>query len=101
MPAPFTALESRINAAVGARLSNALATFNGGEEFGVVFDRVPVQLVDGYAESAGPEASFDIARTPALAYSSVLLIDGVSYVVTGGLEPDQSGWVTVQLRKAA
>ncbi|WP_027730880.1 hypothetical protein ABL850_14765 [Variovorax paradoxus] len=100
MPGPFAALEDRVNAAVEARLSNALASFNGGEAFGVVFDRLPVQLIDGYAESAGPEASFDIARAPGLAHGSVLVIDGVGYSVTGGLEPDRSGWVTVQLRKA-
>lgn len=98
--APFAAIETRINAAVGARLSNAIATFNGGDEFGVIFDRLPVQTIDGYAESVGPQAAFDIARAPGLVYGSVLVIDGVDYSVTGGLEPDRSGWVTVQLRKA-
>lgn len=97
--APFARLEQRVNRAVLGRLANAVAVAGGGEPFGVVFDRAPAAF-DQLVEAAGPQASFDLAKAPGLAYGSALLIDSVSYTVTGGLEPDSSGWVTVQLRKA-
>jgi len=90
-----------VNSAVSERLSNAVATFNGGAEFDVVFDRQPAQPLEGFVESAGPEASFEISLTPGLALGDVLVIDGVEYSVAGGLEPDRSGWVTVQLHLVA
>lgn len=101
MPAAFAALEQRVNAAVTARIGNALAIFEGGDEFPVVFDRAVASPLEGIVESAGPQAGFELAYTPGLEYQDTLTIDGVPYVVVGGLEPDSSGWVAVQLRLAS
>ena len=96
--APFAAVEQMVNAGVLGTLANATATFNGGEPFGVIFDLLPADF-DQLAEARGPQAAFDLAKAPGLAYGSTLVIDGATYTVTGGLEPDASGWATVQLRK--
>jgi hypothetical protein len=96
---PFAEIESLVNRGVESTLSNAVAVFDGGEPFGVVFDRKAVDALD-LVEAAGPRASFDLRHAPGLRYDSLLLIDGAVWSVTGGLEPDASGWVTVSLREA-
>lgn len=98
MPAPFAALEARINRAVGRRLPNAEAAHQGGEPFGVIFDTNAVRWEEG-VESVGPEAAFDLSQAPGLKSGHELTINGAVYKVTGGLSPDSSGWVTVQLRR--
>lgn len=95
--APFAAVEALINQGIARTLANATATFGAGEPFGVIFDAQPASF-DGLVEATGPQAAFDLARAPGLALDSVLTIDGLAYIVTGGLTPDASGWVTVQLR---
>lgn len=97
---PFAALEQRVNAAVTRRLANAAATFKGGEPFGIIFDLQSVEPIDPVA-SAGPRASFEGRFTPGLAYNDPLVINGETFSVVGGLEPDSSGWFDVQLRKVA
>ncbi|RYF82072.1 MAG: hypothetical protein EOO29_08390 [Comamonadaceae bacterium] len=96
--APFAAVEALINRGFEAMLTNAVATFAGGEPFSVAFDTRPVSF-EGMVEAVGPAASFALAKAPGLALDSVLQINGQPYVVVGGLTPDASGWVTVQLDK--
>lgn len=96
---PFAEIESLVNRGIESTLSNAVATFGVGLQFGVVFDRQAVDPLD-LVEAAGPRAGFDLRHAPGLKHGSVLTIDGVAWTVTGGLEPDASGWVVVSLREA-
>lgn len=98
--APFAGIDALINQGVASTLADSVATFNGGEPFAVLFDARPASF-EGMVESPGPEASFDLAKAPGLAVDAELAINGVPYIVTGGVTPDSSGWVTVQLQKAA
>lgn len=96
---PFAEIEALVNAGIETTLANAVATCNGAPAFGVLFDRIASEPL-GLVESAGPRASFDLRHAPGLAYDSLLVIGGKDWRVTGGLEPDASGWVTVSLREA-
>lgn len=95
---PFASLERRVNSAVARRLANAMATIGAGEPFGVVFERQAVDIL-GVVGGASPSAGFELLHAPDIAFESAMAIDGKPYVVVGGLEPDASGWVTVQLRE--
>ena len=86
---------ARINGAVVRAHANATATFNGGEPFGVLFDRNPTEPFGGAASAADLVCAFDLASAPGLVEGSVLVINGAPHVVAGGVEPDASGWVTV------
>lgn len=96
---PFTSIEAAINREVGRALANAEARLDGGEPFAVIFDRELVNPL-GLVEASSPAASFDLAMAPGLRRGSRLYIAGSRFEVCGGLEPDISGWVTVQLREA-
>lgn len=90
-------VEQSINAAAIAMLANATAIYQGGTPFGVIFDRAPqesLDLIGGYAPTCGLE----VASAPGIEQDSVLHIDGVAYSVAGPVEPDSSGWATLQLR---
>lgn len=95
----FAALESRLNGAVEVHLSNAIAEFGGGVPFGVDFGRA--QAADPFGgvavDAADFRAAFDAARAPGLIEGSVLTVDGEDYRVVGGVQPDQSGWLSVSL----
>lgn len=97
--APFADVEALINRGVSAMLPNAVATVAGGEPFGVIFDRTPVEPL-GLMASYAPKASFELARAPGLVQTSVLHIDGAAYTVVSDVQPDSSGWVTLELREA-
>lgn len=99
MSSSFARIEARINETVSRRLSNAMAVFNGGEPFRVIFDREQHESLDsigGYAPSCG----LYLASAPGLEQDDILHIDGSAYAVAGPVEPDSSGWVTLQLRTA-
>jgi hypothetical protein len=96
--APFAAVGALINQGVSRHLANALCVFNSGEPFGVIFDRAPkdaLGIVGGYA----PTCSFSLSNAPGLEQGGQLQIDGVAYEVVEPVEPDASGWVTLQLRE--
>ncbi|MEG2468990.1 MAG: hypothetical protein RSB86_16570 [Comamonas sp.] len=96
--APFAAVGALINQGVSQHLANALCTFNSSQPFGVIFDRVPrdaLGIVSGYA----PSCSFCVVNAPGLGQGGCLQIDGVAYEVVEPVEPDASGWVTLQLRE--
>lgn len=94
--APFAAVEALINQGVSGLLSNALATYQGGEPFAVVFDSGQAAMFgDGGMAADLPDfsVSFDLAHAPGLAEGGVLTIGGTVYTVAGGVQPDSSGWV--------
>lgn len=93
---PFAALEQRVNSAVEGRLANAQAVYQAGDAFPVVFDSGAAEMFGGDGDVADlPEyaVSLYLSRTPGLAQGSKLTIDGKTYTVAGGVQPDSSGWV--------
>ena len=97
MLAPFADRAARVRGAQIRHCANAVASFAGAEPFGVIFRRAShesLDLVGGYA----PSCSLYLASAPGLEQGSVLQIDGIAYAVAGPVEPDSSGWATLQLR---
>lgn len=100
--APFAALESRLNGAVQKRLANATAVHNGGDPFGVLFDRTPADpFGSGAVDATRYDASFVAASAPGLKEGSELEINGIAYIVDTGPQPDAGGWVTVLVYQKA
>ncbi|MDM0011984.1 hypothetical protein QTH87_05965 [Variovorax sp. J22P168] len=99
MSCGFASIEQRINRAVGGRLCNASARVGDGEPFGVIFERERADPL-GLVEAAVPTISFARHLAPGLGLQSSIAVDGRPYLVVGGLEPDASGWLTLQLREA-
>lgn len=78
-------------------LANATATYQAGEPFGVLFDRAQSDGFGGdgrVMDSAACSVSLNLAHAPGLAEGSELVIDGVVYVVGGGVQGDSSGWAS-------
>lgn len=96
--APFAQVEALVNTGVQSVLANAVATWQGGQPFGVIFAR-------GQRDSFGEVAtgaitcSLSLANAPGLAQGGELVIDGQAYEVAGPVQPDASGWAALQLRK--
>jgi hypothetical protein len=102
MPAPFAALDQRVNSAVERALSNAVASHAGGPEFGVQFGREAVQVFGGDAvDAAQLTVGFIASRAPGLTEGGVLTVDGVPHRVTGDVQPDETGWLTVRVYPVA
>ncbi|MCW5648354.1 MAG: hypothetical protein KIS62_01275 [Ramlibacter sp.] len=98
--APFAAIQAGINAGVGQLLANAIATWQGGEPFAVIFERAPMAVL-GEVMGAGPRLSVDAALLPGVAQGSVISIDGTDFEIVGAIEPDESGWLNdLALREA-
>jgi hypothetical protein len=95
---PFAALEARVNRAVESHLSNAIATYHGGEHFGVIFERGQTELfggAGGIVDAPECAVSFNVTvHAPGLAEGGLLVIDGVDYTVGAGVQPDASGWIS-------
>lgn len=95
--ARFASIEQRINAAVTRHLANAEAVYQGGEPFGVQFERESATPVGGAVDTVQAVASFESQYAPGLTRGSVLVINEVSYTVDTAAEPDASGWLAVGL----
>ena len=101
MPAPFAALESMVNSACMAKLTNAVLTCSSGT-VAVVFDRAESGMPDALGaramrewQAGAPESDF-VAHSPTR--GMVVSIGGADYVVT---ESDiNAGWQVLTLRKA-
>lgn len=101
MPAPFAARESRLNSAVERHLTNAEVVFNAGAPFGAVFGREAANPFGGESVDAAEHTlGFIASRAPALAEGDEVLVNGVVYRVTGDVQPDESGWLTVNVYPA-
>ena len=95
MPAPFAALEQRLNRAVLRHLANATPQHASGQPFDVLLQRELTQPFGGAVDAAGMTCSFALDSAPALAEGDRLTIDGTHYRVASGPVPDTSGWVSV------
>lgn len=100
-PAPFAALETRVNRAVEARLANATATYQGGEPFGVILDRSASDPFGPAVDVAQISVAYCVANTPGVREGSELVVNGVVHKVTGPVQPDAGGWVVLTIYAAA
>lgn len=111
MPVPFAALETRVNAAVFSKLTNATADFTpaiGSPVPGVevVFDaaRATEDEETGVIIQR-PELSMPPGSVPGLAVDDTLSISGAfgagSYVVRRVLPVAEGGWLKLVLAKAS
>ena len=113
LSAPFSALEQRLNASVFKRLSNAVATFAGGEQVLGIFDEPHLRADVGYMDAASTRPSFTLptaAIPDGPSWRSFfagedgpvdlrLQINGVDYRVIEH-EPDGSGVSRLLLQRA-
>lgn len=94
---PFARIAQRIGATVERRLANAVATWQGGDPFGVLFERralgVLGDAVGGHAVSCG----LQLFHVPGICQGAILEIDGVAWRVAEPVQPDESGWATLSL----
>lgn len=95
--APFAERAARVNAVVQRHLANALATFNGGQPFPVLFDRQGTQPFGEAVDAVSARAGFELRHAPGLVRGSVLVIGGASYRLDSDAEPDATGWVEVSM----
>lgn len=94
--APFAAVDALINQGVSQTLANATASWQGGQSFGVIFNRTPL---DGYLDHAvttdRQTVAMCVANAPGIAEGSTsLLIGGQPCQITGPVVADASGWAT-------
>lgn len=99
MPAPFAALNARVNTAVRDRLSDAVATIGVAEVAGV-FRNGYAEGLSGLAAGSAPSFGCLADDAPGIAVGDALSISGQSYTVAS-VEPDGAGWLVLILRRAA
>ena len=93
---PFASLEARLNGAIERRLANAQGVYLGGDPFPVLYGRSPDTPL-GFVDAAQITLGFLLSRTPGLVTGSEIQVDGVAHVVSSEVQPDPSGWVSVQV----
>jgi len=91
--APFADIDALINLGCAATLSNAVALYQGGQPFGVIFERTPADPFSGAVDASARTCGFDAALAPGIAEGHELVISGTVFRVSGGTEPDETGWV--------
>lgn len=99
--APFAALELRINSVVQQHLANAVAVYQDGEPFGVLFDRAASDPFGSAVDAAALTVAYCVANTPGIQEGSELAINGVAHTVTGQVQPDAGGWVVLSVYPTA
>lgn len=99
MSAPFAAAEARVNRAVMARLSNAMATLPGGEQVAVIFEAPFSAPFGQVVESTQPLVLAQGHLVAGLVQGSEVQIGGVTYTVER-VEPDGTGTSRVTVYEA-
>lgn len=101
MATSFAALESRVNSAVMAKLSNTQALLNGVPVTGILSPGFQGASMDGFgAAGSSPEFVLPAASVPAHAEGLLLVIasgQGAGTYRIGLAYPDGSGLVTLHL----
>ena len=95
MPAPFAALESRLDAAVLAHLANAVAVLPGGGEVNVLVESDRESFLDGMASTPGVEVTFP-AGAAGLAINVAITIDGLGYRLRRPVDGQPHTWNAVR-----
>lgn len=102
MPAPFAALEDRVNRAVLARLANVTATVDGVAVDGV-FDEAYAVLAEGAPvgmEGRQPVLSIRTESVPTNPHGRPVVVRSVNYTIVGH-QPDGAGMSVLILERAA
>lgn len=90
--------QARINGAVERAHANATATYQGGEPFGLILEKGQTEGFGGAGavlDSPAIAVSFNVSlHAPGLAEGGELVIDGATYTVGAGVQPDAGGWVS-------
>lgn len=94
--APFAAIEAQISAGAQSLLPNAMASWNAGPQFGVIFDQ---GREEGYmpdvVSAVRLTVAMCVANAPGIAEGARgLVVDGRSYIVSSPVIPDAGGWAT-------
>lgn len=99
MPAPFAALQEKLNASVEARLANAEADFGGA--VGVVSGMFGNEYAEAFGTIAGSRPVFKClaAHVVAVARNAALTIGGIAYTAAE-IKPDGRGMTLFVLRAA-
>lgn len=87
--------QARINGAVERAHANAIATYQGGEPFGVILDRSASDPFGPAVDVASISVAYCVANTPGVREGSELVIDSVVHKVAGQVQPDAGGWVNL------
>lgn len=95
MPAPFAALEARLNAAAIAQLSNAVATIGAASVSGV-FDSAYGESLNGMVAGFVPAFTCASADVAGVAKNTAVSVNGVSYLVEE-INPDGTGITVLKL----
>ncbi|WP_295978899.1 hypothetical protein [uncultured Variovorax sp.] len=100
MPAPFAALQDRVNGALDRHLTNALAQVEGAPDpVPVEFDEPYAPSFDDQVDAQAPECWGPAAALGGLERGDSLLIDGRPFEVLRS-KPDGTGRVHLILRGA-
>ncbi|MFD2755676.1 hypothetical protein ACFSW6_16500 [Comamonas terrae] len=100
---PGAERSARVRGAVTRHLSNAVATWQGGEPFGVIFTRV-----DGKEWMPGAPISAErctVSLSVLLCHGieegvEGLSINGIAYCIASPVLPDSSGWAKFDVVEA-
>lgn len=95
---PFARLHQRLNGAMERALADTVGVYQGGESFGVLLGREGIEPFGAQAvNTAALTASFSLAHALGLVEGGELVLGGVVHLVSGPVQPDESGWVTVSV----
>lgn len=97
---PFASVDALITEGMESLLTDSTATYQGGQPFGVVMERGQTDAFGGggvVVDAPEVTCSFHIRHALGLAEGSELVINGVRHRVGRGVQPDSSGWVTVEV----
>ncbi|MGH6625145.1 MAG: head-tail joining protein [Burkholderiaceae bacterium] len=97
MPAPFAALEARLNSAVFKRLPNADATLAGLPVSGIFDNAYQLDELSGGVAGSAPEFDLLSSSVPANVQGLLLVVNGTTYKVVEPM-PDGTGMTTLRLR---
>lgn len=95
--ASFADIDALINQGCAATLANAVASYQGGAPFGVILDSAPAELYGGVVDAATRTCGFDGTHAPGIAEGHTLVINGAAHRVAGGTNPDETGWLRLQV----
>lgn len=100
MPASFAALETRVNAAVLARLANARVLL-GGVDVDVIFENPSATAGGGLGmASTAPTVKLLTASVPANPVGQTFDVAGVTWEIADH-DPDGTGWSVLVLERAS
>lgn len=92
--------QHRVRTSAQASHANVLCSVDGAPQFAAIFRSKPKEALDIYSGSA-PTLSFALVCAPAVGQGSVVVVEGVGrFEVAHPVEPDATGWLTLQLRDA-